>query len=166
MDQQGHIPDLVIIGGGSPSLDEHHSDGQPDNIFKQWVKHLQARGIQRINGPVWIDHHYFSGPIRPPSYPGGAKNEQAWYSAPASAFAWNNNCIEIRAVPTTPGQPTRIETRPASSRIPITNRGEDSHAGDKANIYRQPFTQQQCYHGKWILRPTHIMVSCFHLPGS
>ena len=36
-------------------------------------------------------------------------NQQRWYSAPASAFAWNDNCIEVRVVPTRVGERASIE---------------------------------------------------------
>ena len=101
LSDEGVIPGLGIIGGGSPALDEHHTDRKPDLIFQRWIERMKELGIKAIQGPVLIDAHTFSGPILPSTYPGGSKNEQAWYSAPASALAWNNNYIEVRAVPQT-----------------------------------------------------------------
>ncbi|MHC5067642.1 MAG: D-alanyl-D-alanine carboxypeptidase/D-alanyl-D-alanine endopeptidase [Planctomycetota bacterium] len=131
----GQIDDLSIVGGGSPCLDEHFSDKDPDTIFRDWANQISAAGISRINGDVIIDGSLFSGPIRPPTYPDDARNAQQWYSAPASALAFNDNCIDVRAVPTTPGQPARIETRPSSPRISISNRTTSVSSGGRKGIH-------------------------------
>lgn len=119
---QGSIAGLGIIARGDPALDEHHTERQPDRIFIEWAQALQRQGVRRISGDIVIDNSYFAGPIRPSTYPGGARNIQAWYSAPASAFAWNNNCIEVQVRPTRLGEPVQVLTRPVSDRIRIINR--------------------------------------------
>ena len=119
--QGGSVPGIGIIGGGSPCLDEHHTDKQPDLIFVNWANQLKQAGITRIDGDVVIDNRLFSGPDKPATYPQDHLNQQKWYSAPASAFAWNDNCIEARALPTAIGQPAQVEVRPRSNRIAITN---------------------------------------------
>lgn len=118
----GSVPGLGVVGDGSPCLDEHFTDRQPDRIFAAWAAQLRAAGITRIDGDLVIDGRLFQGPIRPPTYPSDHRNAQRWYSAPASAFAFNDNCIDVRVVPTDPGRPARVETRPRSPRIEIVNR--------------------------------------------
>ena len=113
---------LGIIGRGDPCLDEHHTNKQPDTIFVHWAQALKSQGLTNITGDIIIDASYFAGPIRPTTYPGGLENAQAWYSAPASAFAWNNNCIEVQVRPSTLGQPAGVYTRPRSKRITIRNK--------------------------------------------
>jgi D-alanyl-D-alanine carboxypeptidase/D-alanyl-D-alanine-endopeptidase (penicillin-binding protein 4) len=117
----GSIPGLGIIGGGDPCLDEHFYDSKPDNVFITWAKELKAAGITRIDGDLVIDARLFAGPAKPATYPQDDDNQQRWYSAPASAFAWNDNCIEVRAVPTAAGKPCTIQVRPRSKRIAVTN---------------------------------------------
>lgn len=132
---QGRIPGLGIIARGDPCLDEHHTDRQPERIFHDWIAALRAAGVTAIDGDLVVDSSYFSGPIRPATYPGGQRNIQAWYSAPASAFAWNNNCIEVQARPgSAPGQAAIIATRPHSSRIRIINRASTVASGGSAGI--------------------------------
>lgn len=127
----GAIPGLGVIGGGDPTIDEHFWDGDPERCLRQWAERIRAAGITRIAGDLVIDNRLFRGPIRPPTYPDGGGNLTRWFSAPASAFAYNDNCIDVRAVPTTAGQPCRIEVRPRSPRIRIDNRTRTaSGAGD------------------------------------
>ncbi len=117
---QGSIPGLGVIGGGDPCLDTHFYP-QPETPFRQWAARLRQLGISRIHGDVLIDNRLFSGPIRPASYPQDAENLQRWYSAPAAAFAWNDDCIEVRTIPNLPGHPAEVEVRPVSPLIQIHN---------------------------------------------
>ena len=129
----GHLPTLGIRGGGDPCLDEHFTDKDPDRIFRDWAQALREQGINSI-GEVVVDASLFSGPIRPPTYPRDANNLQKWYSAPASAFAWNDNCIEARVLPQDPGQPCRIEIRPHSPRVTVDNNTESRADGGRRGI--------------------------------
>lgn len=127
----GSIPGLGVIGGGDPTIDEHFWDGDPERCLRQWAERIRAAGINRIDGDLVIDNRLFRGPIRPPTYPADGGNLTRWFSAPASAFAYNDNCIDVRAVPTRAGEPCRIETRPRSPRIRVDNRTRSaSSAGD------------------------------------
>ncbi|MBA3707964.1 MAG: D-alanyl-D-alanine carboxypeptidase/D-alanyl-D-alanine-endopeptidase, partial [Planctomycetes bacterium] len=120
--QQGDsVPGLGIIGGGDPCLDGHFYDDDPDQAFLQWATHCKRLGIVRVAGDIVVDARLFAGPIRPSTYPQDVENQQRWYSAPASAFAWNDNCIEVRVVPTVPGHPADVQVRPHSARIQIRN---------------------------------------------
>jgi D-alanyl-D-alanine carboxypeptidase/D-alanyl-D-alanine-endopeptidase (penicillin-binding protein 4) len=120
--KEGVLPGVGVIGGGSPCLDEHFAaGGDPEHFFSAWVAELRQRGVTRIDGDVVIDNRLFSGPIRPDTYPQDADNQQKWFSAPASAFAYNDNCIEVRLVPTSLGKPALCEMRPRSPRIALVN---------------------------------------------
>jgi D-alanyl-D-alanine carboxypeptidase/D-alanyl-D-alanine-endopeptidase (penicillin-binding protein 4) len=117
----GVLPALGVIGGGDPCFDEHFYDDDPDKPFLEWAARLHQLGIARIDGDIVIDARRFSGPIRPATYPQDAENQERWYSAPASAFAWNDNCIEVRVVPTVVGHPADIEVRPRSPLVQVRN---------------------------------------------
>ncbi len=132
----GVLPGLGVIGGGDPCLDGHFTDRQPDRIFEDWAAAILAQGITAIDGDLVIDASLFSGPIRPTTYPPGqgGSNLQRWFSAPASAFAWNDNCIEIRVVPAQPGSPAVVEVRPRSPRITIVNRTTSVASGGSPNL--------------------------------
>jgi D-alanyl-D-alanine carboxypeptidase/D-alanyl-D-alanine-endopeptidase (penicillin-binding protein 4) len=128
------IPWLGIIGGGDPTFDEHFREGDPDRVFTTWAAELKRRGVHKI-GDVIVDGRYFAGAIRPSTWPTGGNNPISWFSAPSSAFACNDNCISVRAVPASPGQPCTIELRPDSPRISVINRTSSvASGGDRTFI--------------------------------
>jgi D-alanyl-D-alanine carboxypeptidase/D-alanyl-D-alanine-endopeptidase (penicillin-binding protein 4) len=120
--RDGVAPGLGVVGGGDPCLDGHFFDDDPDQPFVAWAAKLKSLGITRIDGDLVIDGRLFSGPIRPATYPQDFKNLVSWYSAPASAFAWNDNCLSVRAVPARSGEPAEVQVRPRSPRIAVDNR--------------------------------------------
>jgi D-alanyl-D-alanine carboxypeptidase/D-alanyl-D-alanine-endopeptidase (penicillin-binding protein 4) len=124
---------LGVVGGGDPTLDGHFSDDEPDKFFLGWAEQLKKQGVVAIDGDIVIDSRLFSGPIRPDTYPQDQENQQRWYSAPASAFAWNDNCIEVRVVPTRVGERAEVQVRPDTTRIKVTNTARTvAGKGDKA----------------------------------
>jgi serine-type D-Ala-D-Ala carboxypeptidase/endopeptidase (penicillin-binding protein 4) len=130
----GSIPGLGIIGGGDPCFDEHFAPQRdPDNVFRSFANELRKQGIQHIAGDIIIDASLFSGPIRPATWPQDQVNQQRWFSAPASAFAWNDNCIEVRIVPRSSGQPCDIQIRPNSPRIRVVNQTRSITGGAGRN---------------------------------
>lgn len=137
---EGRIPGLGVIGGGDPCLDEHFGDGDPANHFRQWARQLRAVGVSLIDGDIVIDGRLFSGPIRPATYPQDPENLSRWYSAPASAFAWNDNCIEVRVIPTRPGAPCEVQVRPRSPRVQVVNatRTASGRADNRLVVNRDP----------------------------
>lgn len=137
---QGGVPGIGVVGGGDPTLDEHFWDGDPERCFRGWAERLRALGIQRIDGDLLIDNRLFQGPLRPPTYPDEGTNLMRWFSAPASAFAYNDNCIDVRAIPEQLDAPCRIEVRPRSPRIRIENRTRAVAAGGDArfDVERHP----------------------------
>ncbi len=116
------IPGLGIDATGDPCLDEHFSEGDPERFFREWATKLKTLGIRRIDGDIVVDRSRFSGPVKAPTWPQDHANQQSWYSAPASAFAWNDNCIRLRVIPTDNGRPARIELMPLSPLVPLLNR--------------------------------------------
>ena len=131
----GTLPGLGVIGGGNPCFDEHFADQRdPDAIFRGFATEMKRLGVRRVAGDLVIDSRLFSGPIRPITWPADQANLQRWFSAPCAAFAWNDNCIEVRLIPGAVGAPCVVETRPRSTRIRIINstRSLASGAGKNA----------------------------------
>lgn len=138
--QDGAVPGIGVIGGGDPCLDEHFAERDPDAHFRGWAQQLRAAGVTMVRGDIVIDGRLFSGPSRPDTYPQDAENLSRWYSAPASAFAWNDNCIEVRVVPTRAGQPCEVQVRPRSPRIALVNltRTASGKGDNRINVARDP----------------------------
>lgn len=118
----GVIPGLGIDANGDPCLDEHHSEGDPERFFRSWASRLAAAGVRRIDGDLVVDRSRFSGPSKPASWPQDHANQQSWFSAPSSAFAWNDNCLRIRIIPGDVGRPCTVDVQPRSPRVPVTNK--------------------------------------------
>lgn len=130
----GALPGLGVIGGGDPCFDEHFAAGRdPDNVLRGFASELKRQGVVRISGDLVIDTRLFSGPIRPATWPADQANQQRWFSAPCAAFAWNDNCIEVRIVPAAVGKPCVIETRPRSPRIKVINQTRSLASGAGKN---------------------------------
>jgi len=130
----GALPGLGVIGGGSPCFDEHFAEQRdPDNVFRGFAADLKRQGVRRIAGDLVIDARLFNGPIRPATWPDDQANLQRWFSAPCAAFAWNDNCIEVRIVPGAVGKPCAIETRPRSPRIKVVNQTRSLASGAGKN---------------------------------
>jgi D-alanyl-D-alanine carboxypeptidase/D-alanyl-D-alanine-endopeptidase (penicillin-binding protein 4) len=148
--QAGSLPGLGVRPGGDPCLDEHFTDKQPGRIFAAWAAQLKAAGVQRIDGDLVIDDRRYSGPIRPDTYPEDADNLTRWYAAPASAFAWNDNCIEVRVLPGRVGAPAVIETRPRSARISVVNHTRTvAKGGGDLQVRRAPTANQVIVSGSY-----------------
>ncbi|MBA3698638.1 MAG: D-alanyl-D-alanine carboxypeptidase/D-alanyl-D-alanine-endopeptidase [Planctomycetes bacterium] len=134
LSSDGTLPGLGVIGGGSPCFDEHFAQGRdPDNVLRGFAAELKRQGVQRIGGDLVIDARLFSGPIRPATWPDDQANLQRWFSAPSSAFAWNDNCIEVRIIPGAVDKPCTIETRPRSPRIKVINQTRSLASGAGKN---------------------------------
>ncbi len=130
----GALPGLGVIGGGDPCFDEHFAAGRDaDSVLRGFAAELKRQGVQRITGDLVIDARLFSGPIRPDTWPADQTNLQRWFSAPCAAFAWNDNCIEVRIVPGAVGKPCVIETRPRSPRIKVINQTRSLASGAGKN---------------------------------
>ncbi len=118
----GHCQSLYITGSGDPCLDEHFSKGKPEDIFTTWIAALQQQGLTHIDGDLIIDDSLFSGPDKAPTWPQDHRNMQQWYSAPASAFAWLDNCIEAQVQPGSLGSKAVVHYRPFATEIKVVNK--------------------------------------------
>jgi len=162
----GAIPGLGVVGGGDPTLDEHFWNGDPETCLRQWAARIRAAGVTRIDGDLVIDNRLFAGPIRPATYPRDGGNLIKWYSAPASAFAFNDNCIDVRAVPTAPGRACRVETRPRSPRIAVDNRTATAAGGGDARfqVDRAPDANALIVSGSYAAATAWFPVAINHDP--
>ncbi len=86
--------DLVIVGGGDPSLGPRSEPNKEMlGIFEEWAEYLKRMGIEKIDGDIIGDDSFFPDDRWGQGwYP----NEKAeWYMAEISALAFNDNCIDV-----------------------------------------------------------------------
>lgn len=51
--------DLIIKGSGDPTLGSRHFANNPDAFLQTWVRAIQQRGIERIEGRILVDASVF-----------------------------------------------------------------------------------------------------------
>ncbi len=86
---------LVLRSNGDPSLATEDLYGL--------VRDLVARGVKKIEGDIVVDQRFFDGENTPPAFE-QQPNEWAYFRAPVSAVAVNENTITLHVRPTSEGQ--------------------------------------------------------------
>lgn len=85
-------PDLILRGGGDPSLGGRWSWNR-DEVFAPFVAALRSRGIGNIAGNLVADVSRFDGSTIPDSWKVGNLGEN--YAAPVDALAYNENVVGV-----------------------------------------------------------------------
>ncbi len=113
--------DLVVIGGGDPSLSgRFYRDGQ-DSLLDAWAAIVaEALGVTEVTGDLVADDRLFE-PARPdPTWEKGDLTK--WYAAVPSALSFNDNCLDVVVGPgAAPGDPATVTLRPATGYAPVRN---------------------------------------------
>jgi D-alanyl-D-alanine carboxypeptidase/D-alanyl-D-alanine-endopeptidase (penicillin-binding protein 4) len=112
--------DLILRGGGDPTLGGRHDPEPAEAIFRRWAHVLKDKGLRRIEGDVLADDTFFDSVYRHPNwdrYPAWK-----WYYTTTSAVSINDNCVTITVKPGgAPGRPARVTMRPASAPLQLKN---------------------------------------------
>jgi D-alanyl-D-alanine carboxypeptidase/D-alanyl-D-alanine-endopeptidase (penicillin-binding protein 4) len=85
--------DLAVRGAGDPTI-SGRENGDPYAAFRRWAAALRARGVQRLEGHLYLEHGLFRGPVVHPDWP--PEQRQWWYEAPVAALSFNDNCQLLR----------------------------------------------------------------------
>lgn len=128
--------DLAVVGGGDPTISERWT-GDAYAPFRRWARALHERGIQRVEGDLFLFHGRFHGPLVHPDWP---RDQLAkWYEAPIDALSYNDNCVWVQVSPTDRGQP-RIDLRPVDGLLTIQNRAQmtGSAKAHRVIVQREP----------------------------
>ena len=94
---------LVLRGHGDPSL--HTRD------LWDLVQDLKNAGVRRVEGDVLVDQRFFDDSHVPPAFE-QQPNEWAYFRAPISAVALNENTITMRVRPTAVDAPAAVSFDP------------------------------------------------------
>jgi len=89
--------DLVVVGGGDPTIDGRFTDGRPGHFLLQWAQHLKRAGLTRVEGDLVVDDGLFDQEYVHPHWP--VNQLHKWYCAPVSALSLNENCIRVMVEP-------------------------------------------------------------------
>ncbi|WP_010420864.1 D-alanyl-D-alanine carboxypeptidase/D-alanyl-D-alanine endopeptidase [Anaerophaga thermohalophila] len=132
--------DLIIEGGGDPTLGSHYFPGQsPDSVLVNVDEFLKKKGIERINGRIVVDESYLQGSRFP--------SQRLWedmgnyYGAPPAALSWRDNSFAlVLQSPEEVGETCRVvSVVPYTSDLTFNCRVlSASHNRDSAYIYGLP----------------------------
>ncbi len=86
---------LVLRGNGDPSL-------ETADLYAL-VRDLVAHGVKRVDGDLLVDQRFFDAETTPPAFE-QQPNEWAYFRAPVSAVAVNENTVTLLVRPTADGQ--------------------------------------------------------------
>lgn len=85
--------DIILVGGGDPSIDKHFYPDDPLTVFKDMAAALKAKGIKRIMGTLIGNDSHFDREAYPRSWDW---NDLSFYYAPQlSALSFNSNCVNL-----------------------------------------------------------------------
>jgi D-alanyl-D-alanine carboxypeptidase/D-alanyl-D-alanine-endopeptidase (penicillin-binding protein 4) len=113
--------DLVVIGGGDPTIGGRFTDGDPTVYFRRWAKVLKDQRVTPIAGDLVLDDSFFDRQLVHPNWP---KNDLGhWYAAPIGSLALNDDCVDVRITAASkPDAPARVSLVPDTRYFEIANR--------------------------------------------
>jgi D-alanyl-D-alanine carboxypeptidase/D-alanyl-D-alanine-endopeptidase (penicillin-binding protein 4) len=110
--------DLVVVGGGDPSISER---SDMPGVIKALARKLRETGITRIEGGVIGDDDLFDD--RGLGNGWTLDNLPYGYSAPVSALEYNEGSVDlVIAAGAASGDPVSIQVRPEGSGLIVDNR--------------------------------------------
>lgn len=114
--------ELIIEGNGDPSFGDpvllKQIDMDVDQMMKAWVNVVKNRG-QKQYKRVLVDDRIFDQNFVHPDWPDDQLDK--WYCAQVAGLNFNDNCLDIFAIPTRSGQAPRVSTRPVITGLKFSN---------------------------------------------
>jgi len=140
--------DLVIIGGGDPTLGSwRYAHSKESFVLNQWVAAIKAAGIKKIEGKVVGDDRLWGTQTTPDGWLW--QDLGNYYGAGSSALSWRENQFDIKL---RPGNTVSvIKTVPEMPYLTIMNELKPGNAGsgDHAYVYLPPFSTTAYIRGTW-----------------
>lgn len=114
--------DLIVRGDGDPAfgdpvlLDKIGMD--VDAMVDAWVGAVKMAGMRKVEAII-VDDRVFDRTFVHPNWPKDQLDR--WYCAQVGGLNFNNNCLDLYAAPTRPGEAPRIMTRPSDTPVQLSN---------------------------------------------
>lgn len=158
--------DLLITGGGDPSISARFADGDPTAVFRAWADSLHDRGIRGVAGNVVGDDDLFDDVHIGPGW--------AWdyldaaYAAEIGALLFNEGAVRFTVLPgDSVGAPAGIAESPSTAYLAVTasvTTTEDS-TGVSVRASRRPFSNEVDLSGAiWIGADSVVRSIAIHDP--
>lgn len=143
--------DLVIEGGGDPSLGSTLMTGTPtlSDVLGAWSRAVREAGIRRVEGAVLADNRLFEGMPSPGSW--AWEDLGNYYAAPADALSLNDNLYALVFAPgkSVGEEAALLRTEPEVPGLRFKNlmRTGDKDSGDKGVVYCVPDQEEAALTG-------------------
>lgn len=111
--------DVRIVGGGDPTIGGRFHDGVATAVLQEWAGVLRRAGIKTIDGDLVFEHGYFDDEFIHPTWP--PDQLVNWYEAPISALPMQEGCVQVRVLPSRPGQRCVVELEPPTNYVNVEN---------------------------------------------
>lgn len=129
--------DIVIHGGGDPSLGSMEFPEFYDGFIDKWLAEIKKTGIKEVKGRVITDDSYYDyNPVPPKWLWEDAGN---YYGAGVYGLSLYNNVSEIH-LKTTNGAPVITGIYPPESRIQLSNQLVASGISDYGYVFTAPYS--------------------------
>ncbi len=142
--------DLVIIGGGDPTLGSVYfrNSALNDSFIQVWVNKIKASGVKKITGNIIMDGSAYDNEEIPPTWVWGDIGN--YYGAGANAFTCFDNRFSITfRSPANAGEQTEIiSVYPKTEGLKIENEVVASDINrDLAYVYGSPLSKNRVIRG-------------------
>lgn len=144
--------DLIIIGGGDPTLGSFRYAQQKENmVLNQWVKAIKEAGITKIEGRIIGDDSAWGSSSTPEGWTW--QDMGNYYGAAPSALSWRENQFDLKLrAGTRLNQPvTLTSVVPAMPYLQVVNElttGAQG-TGDNAYAFLPPLSRIAYLRGTW-----------------
>ena len=110
---------LVVQGGGDPTISGRFFNGDVYRVFNDWADSLLAIGIDEIDGNIIGDDNLFDDVGLGAGW--AWDYETYWFSAPTGAISFNDNCVDIVVSVDSVTNQAKISISPDTKYITLVN---------------------------------------------
>jgi D-alanyl-D-alanine carboxypeptidase/D-alanyl-D-alanine-endopeptidase (penicillin-binding protein 4) len=111
--------DVKVVGHGDPTIGGRFHDGAATAVIQEWAADLKRAGIKNVAGNLVFEYGYMDTEYIHPTWP--VDQLVNWYEAPISAFSMQEGCVEVRVLPSRPGQQCVVQLEPPTSYLTVQN---------------------------------------------
>jgi D-alanyl-D-alanine carboxypeptidase/D-alanyl-D-alanine-endopeptidase (penicillin-binding protein 4) len=130
---------LIIQGGGDPTISRRFYNGNIFKVFNDWADSLLSKGIDEIDGNVIGDDNLFDDEGLGKGW--AWDYESYWFSAPSSAISFNDNCVDISVTIDPATGKSKINSLPDTKYITLVNNVRVSKdTATSIDVYREKGT--------------------------
>lgn len=126
--------DIILSGGGDPSLGGRFANGDRTRVFRNWAQQLKTSGIVTVFGDVLVNDSRFDSLRLGSAW--SWDYTTYWYAAEVSALNFNDNCVDLIIVGGKPGEPATITWEPFNTDyVRVVNQTQTVAKGVRASTY-------------------------------